>query len=296
MVSSSVSALALLVSLAVPVLSVAAAGSAASTEPAATAVPAVAAVAAVAAPTPARDPVHGADGHGIAAALADPARPAEQVARDDERHPAELLAFAGIKAGDRVADFMSGGAYFTRLFSRVVGDGGRVYAFLPEEELRNCAPAETAGTRSVEHDARYANVTVLTAPVALFHPPEPLDLVWTSLNFHDLYDSFMGPADVPRVAAALFASLRPGGVLVVVDHVAAAGSKVRDTETLHRIDPDVIIEVLLAAGFRLEAQSDLLRSAADSHAKRVFDPAIRGRTDQVVLRFRKPPGIAALRP
>lgn len=270
MVSSSVSTAALLVLLAVPALSAA---------PAPSAVPAV--------PTPTA---------AIAAALADPARPAEQVAHDDDRHPAELLAFAGIKAGDRVADFMSGGAYFTRLFSRVVGDGGRVYAFLPEEELRNCAPAETAGTRSIEHDAHYANVTVLTAPVARFHAPEPLDLVWTSRNFHDLYDSFMGPADVPRVVAALFAALKPGGVLVVVDHVAASGSRVRDTETLHRIEPEVIVEALQAGGFRLEAQSDLLRNSADSHALKVFDPAIRGRTDQVVLKFRKPPGIAALRP
>jgi len=232
----------------------------------------------------------------IAAALADPARPAEQFARDGERHPAELLAFAGIKPGDRVADFMSGGAYFTRLFSRLVGDGGRVYAFLPEEELRNCAPAETAGTRSVERDARYGNVAVLTAPVARFHAPEPLDLVWTSLNFHDLYDSFMGPADVPRVVTSLFAALKPGGVLIVIDHVAEPGSRVRDTETLHRIEPEVIVEALRAGGFRLEAQSDLLRNATDSHALRVFDPAIRGRTDRVVLKFRKPPEIAAMHP
>ena len=232
----------------------------------------------------------------VAAALADPARPAEQVARDGERHPAELMAFAGLKPGDRVADFMSGGAYFTRLFSRVVGGSGRVYAFLPEEQLDNCAPAETAGTRDVASDARYANVTVLTAPVARFSAPEPLDLVWTSLNFHDLYDSFMGPANVPQVVAAIFAALKPGGVLVVVDHVAEDGSSVRDTETLHRIEPEVIIEALRAGGFRLEARSELLRNAADGHRLRVFDPAIRGRTDQVVLKFRKPCEIVTGRP
>ena len=248
-------------------------------------VPALSAVAAVPAPSAV-----------VAAALSDPARTPEQVARDGDRHPAELLAFAGVKPGDRVADFMSGGAYFTRLFSRVVGDTGRVYAFLPEEELRNCPSAETAGTRSVERDARYANVTVLTAPVARFSAPEPLDLVWTSLNFHDLYDSFMGPADVPQVVAALFAALKPGGVLIVIDHVAEPGSTVRDTETLHRIEPEVIIEALRAGGFSLEARSDLLRNGADNHTLRVFDPAIRGRTDQVVLKFRKPLGTPAMRP
>ncbi len=224
----------------------------------------------------------------IAAALADPDRPPEQTAADAARHPGALLAFAGVTRGAHVADFMSGGAYFTRLFSRVVGPGGRVYAFLPEEQLRNCAPAETAGTRLIEHDTRYANVTVLTAPVAEFRAPEPLDLVWTSLNFHDLYDSFMGPADVPRVLHALYAALRPGGVLVVVDHAAQAGSGTRDTETLHRIDPAVIVSAAEAAGFRLEARSAVLRNRADAHTLRVFDPAIRWHTDQAVLKFRKP--------
>ena len=224
----------------------------------------------------------------VAAALADPARPPEQVARDADRRPGEVLAFAGVKPGDRVADFMSGGAYFTRLFSRIVGGTGRVYAFVPDEQLKNCAPEETAGTRALRTDRHYANVSVLTAPVAHFRAPEALDLVWTSLDFHDLYDSFMGPADVPVVTRALFDALKPGGVLLVIGHVAQAGSQTRDTETLHRIDPEAIVSNVEAAGFVLEAQSDLLRNPADNHELRVFDPAIRGRTDQVILKFRKP--------
>ena len=226
----------------------------------------------------------------VMAAIADPARPPQQVARDAERKPGAVLAFAGVKPGDRVADFMSGEAYFTRLFSRIVGKTGRVYAFLPEEQLKNCAPEETAGTRAVQHDGSYANVRVLTAPVARFRPPEPLDLIWTSLNFHDLYDSFMGPADVSHVTQALFDALKPGGELLVIDHVAQAGSEVRDTGTLHRIDPEVIIRSAQTAGFQLEAHSDLLRNPHDTHQLRVFDPAIRGQTDQVILKFRKPPG------
>jgi len=224
----------------------------------------------------------------VAAALADPVRPAGEVAHDRDRRPGEVLAFAGVARGDRVADFMSGGAYFTRLLSRIVGDDGHVYAFLPEEQLKNCAAAETAGTRAVAGDTRYANIRVLSAPVTHFAAPEPLDLIWTSLNFHDLYDSFMGPANVPEVVASFYKALKPGGVLVIVDHVAQAGSEVRDTESLHRIDPAVIIRTVRAAGFVLEAQSDLLRNASDTHELVVFDPAIRGRTDQVVLKFRKP--------
>jgi predicted methyltransferase len=87
----------------------------------------------------------------------------------------------------------------------------------------------------------------------------------------------------------MFEALKPGGELMVIDHVAEAGSGVRDTETLHRIDPEVIVRTLEAAGFRLEARSDLLRNPQDSHRLRVFDPAVRGRTDQVILKFRKPP-------
>ena len=229
----------------------------------------------------------------VTAAIADPARPAEQVADDVERRPGEVLAFAGVRRGDRVADFMSGGAYFTRLFSHIVGDGGRVYAFLPEEQLKNCAPAETEGTRAIARDTHYSNVMVLRAPVDRFRPPEPLDLIWTSLNFHDLYDSFMGPANVPQVVASLYRALKPGGVLLIVDHVAQPGSNLRDTESLHRIDPEAIIRTVTAAGFVLEAESNVLRNAADSHELVVFDPAIRGHTDQVVLKFRKPLRAAA---
>ena len=199
-----------------------------------------------------------------------------------------MIAFSGVKPGDRVADFMSSGVYFTRMFSRIVGDAGHVYAFVPEEQLKNCAPEETAGTLAMPHDARYANVSVLTAPVNEFHVPEELDLVWTSLNFHDLYDSFMGPADVQEVTGSIFTALKPGGVCLVIDHVAQAGSEIRDTATLHRIDPEVIIRRAQAAGVRLEARSELLRNPNDTHVLRVFDPAIRGHTDQAILKFRKP--------
>ena len=224
----------------------------------------------------------------VAAAIAAADRPPEQVARDPERLPGAVLTFAEVKPGDRVADFMSGGGYFTRLLSHIVGRSGHVYAFLPDEQLKNCSPDEVAGTRALEHGGANANVSVFSGPVGRFQPPEPVDLVWTSLNFHDLYDSFMGPADVPKVTRAMFEALKPGGELLVIDHVAEGGSGVRDTETLHRIEPEVIVRTVEAAGFRLEAESDLLRNPQDTHRLRVFDPTVRGRTDQVILKFRKP--------
>ena len=224
----------------------------------------------------------------IAAAVADPARPASEIGLDALRKPAEVIAFADLKPGERVADFMAGNAYFTRIFSRIVGPRGRVYAFLPAQELVNCAPQETAGTKALESNKHYANVRVLIDAADRFAAPEPLDLVWTAQNYHDLHDKFMAPIDIARLNAAIFGALKAGGSFIVIDHVAAAGSGLRDTETLHRIDPQSIIAEVTAAGFVLEAQSALLRNPHDTHALPVFDAAIRHHTDQVVLKFRKP--------
>ena len=121
-----------------------------------------------------------------------------------------------------------------------------------------------------------------------FAVPERLDLVWTAQNYHDLHDTFMKPTDIAALNAAIFRALKPGGVFIVIDHAAESGSGLRDTETLHRIDPQSIREEVTAAGFVFEGESAVLRNADDSHLLRVFDPAIRHRTDQVVLKFRKP--------
>jgi predicted methyltransferase len=231
----------------------------------------------------------------VSAALADDARPAAQVQLDRWRRPAEIIAFAGIRPGDRVADFMPGNAYFTRILSRVVGPGGRVYAFLPAQQLANCAPAETQGTRDLAADRRYGNVKVLIAAADRFTVPEALDAVWTAQNYHDLHDSFMAPINVARLNAAIFRALKPGGTFLVIDHAAAPGSGLRDTETLHRIDPDSIVAEVSSAGFVLEARSALLQNPQDTHELSVFDPAIRHQTDQVILKFRKPAAPATSR-
>jgi predicted methyltransferase len=224
----------------------------------------------------------------VSAALSDPARPAAEVELDVLRKPAEVIAFAGLKSGDKVADFMSGNGYFTRIFSRVVGPAGRVYAFIPAQQLANCSASETAGTKALEHDVHYGNVEVLIDAADRFALPEAVDVVWTAQDYHDLHDSFMKPIDIAAMNAAVYRALKPGGVYVVIDHAAEAGSGLRDTETLHRIDPASIRAEVSAAGFVFEGESTALRNADDSHKLRVFDPAIRHRTDQVVLKFRKP--------
>jgi predicted methyltransferase len=226
---------------------------------------------------------------GMAAAISDPRRPAEQVRLDADRKPGLVIAFARVKPGDRVADFMPGNGYFTRILSDLVGPGGRVYAFNPAEQIANCPTVETSGSRALAHDPSYANVTVLTASLAKFSIPEKLDLIWTAQNYHDLHDSFLGPANVAALNKAFFRALKPGGVYLVIDHVAETGSGLRDTQTLHRIDPIRLRNEIEAAGFAFESQSDVLRNPDDDHSRSVFDPLVRGRTDQVVFRFRRPP-------
>jgi predicted methyltransferase len=225
---------------------------------------------------------------GIAAAISDPRRPPEQIKLDTTRKPGLVVAFADVNSGDRVADFMPGNGYFTRILSDVVGPKGHVYAFIPAEQIANCPAREIAGTQAIAHDPGYGNVTVLTGSLKGFAMPEKLDLIWTAQNYHDLHDSFLGPADVAALNKAFFSALKPGGVFLVIDHVAEAGSGLRDTETLHRIDPVRMRNEIEAAGFALESQSDALRNPGDDLKHAVFDPGIRGKTDQVVFRFRKP--------
>ena len=235
-----------------------------------------------AAPTAIVSPVY------LAQALADNRRPAGDVAKDAARKPEQVIAFAGLKPGAKVVDFMSGNAYFTRLFSAVVGPTGKVYAVIPEEMARLCDPSEFAGSHVVEHDPRYHNVVVSTQRVDDLKAPEPVDLVFTAQNYHDLHDHYFAGEKVGDVNRRIFAALKPGGVYLVLDHAAVAGSGSRDTETRHRIDPATIRREVEAAGFVFDGESAVLRNRADDHSLRVFDPRIRGRTDQVILRFRRP--------
>jgi predicted methyltransferase len=183
---------------------------------------------------------------------------------------------------------MPGNTYFTRILSKVVGPSGKVYAFIPNEEIKNCPPGEVAEALVIAQDPVYRNVILMTAPVNQFSTPERLDLLWTALNYHDLHDAYMGPADIRGLNRSFFNSLKPGGVFMVIDHAASSGSGLRDTESLHRIDPAILRTEIEEAGFVFEAQSDDLRNAADDHSRMVFDPRVRGTTDQFVCKFRKP--------
>jgi predicted methyltransferase len=129
---------------------------------------------------------------------------------------------------------------------------------------------------------------VLTQPAAKLSAPQPVDLVFTSQNYHDYPDAFMGKVDPAVLDKQVFDVLKPGGLYVVIDHVADAGSGMRDTDTLHRIDPAIVKKQVEAAGFVFDGESDALRNPMDTHTLKVFDKSIRGHTDQFIYRFRKP--------
>lgn len=221
----------------------------------------------------------------VTAALADAGRPADQKARDAARHSGEVLAFSGIKPGDKVADFLMGGGYWTRILGPLVGPKGRVYAYQASEFI------SYRGAYADEQEAAVegrANVTPVNGSLGAFSFPEPLDAIITVQNYHDLHLSFAPPGAAALIAGRLFAALKPGGVLLVVDHVANTDPGFAAPNALHRIDPAAARKELESVGFVFDGELNVLRNAEDPHTANVFDPAVRGHTDQFVYRFRKP--------
>lgn len=223
----------------------------------------------------------------VTAAIADAGRPDADKQLDEARKPAEMVLFAGIKPGSRVMDLMPGPGYFTRIFAKVVGEKGWVYAFVPSE-IDPIIAKRFPGVDIKKQFAAYPNVSVLHGPINSLAAPESLDVVWTAQNYHDFHDPFYAPADLALVNKAVFAALKPGGVFVVLDHSAAAGSGLRDTNTLHRIDEATVKKEVEAAGFKFVGESNVLRNPKDPRDKLVFDPSIRHHTDQFILKFMKP--------
>jgi predicted methyltransferase len=220
----------------------------------------------------------------LAAALADPAR-GDMTAVDARRHTAELMAFSGVKPGDKVVDLIPGGGLFTRVFAKVVGPKGHVYMVWPNEYAKEAQPDPVKNEELAK--TGYPNTSVILQPGAAFATPEPVDLVFTVQNYHDYPDKFMGRIDPMVFNRAVYKALKPGGIFLVVDHTAEAGSGMRDTDTLHRIDPAIVKKQVTDAGFVFDGESQALRNPGDDLRKLVFDKSIRGHTDQFIYRFRK---------
>jgi predicted methyltransferase len=224
----------------------------------------------------------------IKAAVADGARPDADKQRDENRKPGETLAFADVKAGEQIGELIPGGGYFTRLFSKAVGPKGHVFALVPPRPANAPAdaPDRNAPIKALAADANYSNVSVVELVKGAVSTSAPLDLVFTAQNYHDLHN--VPTLDVAAFNKSVFDALKPGGLYVIVDHSAEAGSGGRDTSTLHRIDADTVKQEVTAAGFEFVGGSDILKNPADGRTAKVFDPSVRGKTDQFILKFRKP--------
>jgi predicted methyltransferase len=222
----------------------------------------------------------------IQQAVDEPTRPERDRQRDADRKPAQVIAFAGIKPGDKVGELMPGGGYFTRIFCRVVGPSGHVYATAVTPVVKRERPPSPDADKVLPNPC--TNVTADSKAAADFSLPSGLDVVWTSENYHDLHNKMFGTPDMKAFDSAIFKALRPGGLFIVEDHAAEAGSGARDTDTLHRIDSKLVEQELTSAGFVFVAASEVLRNPDDPHTAKVFE--MPGKSDKFLLKFRKPKG------
>ena len=227
-----------------------------------------------AAPTPTSDY--------IVAAIADPARPKADTDRDADRKPAEMIAFGEVHPSEKIGELIPSGGYMTRILSKAVGPKGHVYLF--------SGPPRVAGQPQafqpiLDDKANYPNLTFIQTDFKTLVAPEKLDLVWTSQNYHDLHNPGRN-IDINVANKAVMDALKPGGIYIVLDHQSAKGVDFDDK--LHRINMQRVKDEVLAAGFEFVAESMVLDNPNDDGTKGVFDPSIRGKTDQFILKFKKP--------
>lgn len=221
----------------------------------------------------------------FAAIVADARRAEADRAQDAGRQPAAMLDFAQVKKGQTIADFMAGGGYYTKLLARAVGPKGMVLPMNPPgfHDAKKWDPLLKS----------HANVAPLVRPVhEMALAPRSVDMIFTHLVFHDLWwesEQFkFKRLDVDAVLKGWHAALRPGGRVIIIDHVGPGGDPRAVVEKLHRIAPAEARAAMERAGFVFDGESNALRMASDDGSISVFDPKVRGKTDRFVMRFRKP--------
>jgi predicted methyltransferase len=214
----------------------------------------------------------------VSAAIGDAKRPAADKEADAYRAPAASVAFAMVKPGDKVLELLGIGGYYTRILSKVVGTKGHVYTTIPTAMKDN---EKFAGPeKTIAADPDYSNVSVLFQDNGAPAAPMPVDVVWTSDNYHDLHNSV---SDMDGFNKAVFAALKPGGIFFVIDHAGAPGTGVTQTKTLHRIEPQAVKDEVAKAGFVFDGQSDALHRPNDD-----FTAHSTFKDEQFIFRFHKP--------
>lgn len=227
-------------------------------------------------------------GNYIAAAVANPARSPDNVKLDPSRKPVEMLAFFRLRRGMHVLDLVGANRYWAEIIAPAVGPKGSETVWEPAQFLNDKAKSDFAAFA-----ARQPNASLISSPLqSPDFGTDRFDFAIFNLNYHDLYVDF-SKRGVPRIEPrqwlkALYAAMKPGGIVGVIDHVANPGDTRATANALHRIDPNTLKADFESAGFVLAGTSNLLRNPADNHSLNVFNPAIRGNTDRAVFRFRKP--------
>jgi predicted methyltransferase len=219
----------------------------------------------------------------LAQALASTTRPQADRDRDADRKPAEFMTFLGVKPGMTALDVIAAGGYMTEVLSAAVGPNGKVYSQNPPViyQVMNGMYKSQADARHA--NGRLPNTVRVDADLSAAVPPGGVDVAVTAMNFHDVYN--MDPKLAQTFMKGVYSMLKPGGVFGVIDHVGVEGA---DNAKLHRVPKQKAIDAAKAAGFVVDAESNMLAHPEDDHTKGVFDPAVRGKTDQFVLKLRKP--------
>ncbi len=225
----------------------------------------------------------------VRAAVNDTSRPEADRKRDVNRKPAEVLAFAGVKPGMQIAELMPAQGYYTRLLCRIAGDSGHVYGInftmhMPPPPPGAPARARRAMPAPAPLGCNNVTESHMGAPDLML--PSNLDMVWTTENYHDFHNAMLGSPNMMQFDMTVYNALKPGGYFIIEDHVAPEGSGASDTNTLHRIDPELVKQEVESVGFKLVGQSNVLHNPADTHTEIVFKMA--DKTDRFLFKFQKP--------
>jgi len=225
----------------------------------------------------------------VAAAVAATAnRAGDNVKLDESRKPAEVLQFFGLQSGMQAIDMFGGNRYWAEIMAPAVGPKGHVTVWEPAQFYDKDSQEKFAAFQQ-----KTPNTHLIVTPFeALALPANSYDFMMINLNYHDFYWESakygVKHMDPDALLKTVYASMKPGGIVGVIDHVGNAGDTRETVEKFHRIDPAVVKADFERAGFKLEAESDILRNPADDHSLLVFNPQIRGKTDRFVYKFRKP--------
>ncbi len=213
-------------------------------------------------------------------AVANPSRSSVERDYDATRLPAQTIAFAGVAPGMAVAELLPFYGYFTRLICDVVGPKGKVYG------IENLNWSNTPFDQKLTGQRR--NIFLQRTKWGQFSLPEKVDVFWITQNYHDLHVAEYGHVDIAAFNRRVFESLKPGGIYFISDQAGNPGITEDQISELHRIDQAQVIREVTAAGFILADESDALRHPRDDRTRSIFDVFIRGRTDQFMLKFKKP--------